>query len=139
MKENTYKLFLDDNVERRWPPSKVVWVPGMVYDDNDNWILCQNYDEFVSCILKNGLPEFISFDHDLSYEHEKEGARVNFTKFFDYSRVEEKTGLHCAKWLVDYCIDNKLKLPEYVIHSMNTGGVVNISTYLKNAKLNAKL
>ena len=41
----------------------------------------------------------------------------------------EKTGYHCAKWLIEYCIDNNEKLPaEIYIHSMNPAGSMNIKS-----------
>ena len=46
----------------------------------------------------------------------------------------EKTGYDCAKWLVDYCMDNGLKLPEFEVHSMNPAGGENIRMYLENFK-----
>ena len=37
-----------------------------------------------------------------------------------------------AKWLVDYCLDNKLELPLYNIQSSNPAGKENIDKLLKN-------
>lgn len=71
------------------------------------------YEEFVKFISENGLPDFISFDHDLG---------------------EGKTGYDCAKWLVEYCLDNNLSLPEYDSHSQNPIGKENILTLLGNYK-----
>ena len=44
----------------------------------------------------------------------------------------EKTGMDCAKWLVDFCMDTKQDLPDYIIHSMNPAGGKNIFMYLDN-------
>jgi hypothetical protein len=46
----------------------------------------------------------------------------------------------CAKWLINYCIDNKKELPaEILIHSMNPVGSANIKSlfdsYYKFKKL----
>ena len=46
----------------------------------------------------------------------------------------EKTGYSCAKWLIDFCIDKDLPLPEYFCHSLNPGGKENILSILKNYK-----
>jgi hypothetical protein len=46
----------------------------------------------------------------------------------------EKTGYQAAKWLVDYCVDNSLSIPEYIVHSQNEVGKKNIQSYLENAK-----
>jgi hypothetical protein len=45
---------------------------------------------------------------------------------------KEKTGYDCAKWLVNYCLDNNQKLPNFIIHSMNPVGTKNISDYLND-------
>ena len=34
----------------------------------------------------------------------------------------EKTGLNCAKWLVNYCNEIGRKLPSFLCHSMNPVG-----------------
>lgn len=77
----------------------------------NNFIGVKSYFEFTKFILQNGLPYFISFDHDLG---------------------EEKTGYDCAKWLVDYCMDNKLQLPKFSVHSQNPVGKENIQILLNN-------
>jgi hypothetical protein len=46
----------------------------------------------------------------------------------------EKTGMDCAKWLVDYCMDNKKELPDFVVHSMNPAGAENIKQLLTQFK-----
>ncbi len=94
-----------------------------------------NYPEFVSFVEKNGLPDFISFDHDLADEHYKEGAKNNFVNF-DYSNVAEKTGYDCAKWLIEYCLKNNLEMCEYDVHSLNICGRHNIVSVLENFKNN---
>ena len=48
--------------------------------------------------------------------------------------IMENTGLDCAKWLVEYCLDNNTKLPDYIVHSANPAGKENIEKYLFNAK-----
>ena len=57
-------------------------------------------------------------------------------RFFIPPIIIEKTGYHCAKWLINYCMDNNLELPnEIIIHSMNPYGSENIkslfNTYFK--------
>ena len=32
----------------------------------EGWVIVRTYDEFVNWITKNGLPEEVSFDHDLA-------------------------------------------------------------------------
>ena len=88
------------------------------------WEVVKNYNEFVKWITKNGLPEIISFDHDLAdYEMSKEGL--------DTQAHTEKTGYDCAKWLIDYCLDNNLKCPKFYCHSMNPVGKDKINSILE--------
>ena len=70
-----------------------------------------DFEEFVNYISQNGLPDFISFDHDLG---------------------EGKTGLDCAKFLVEYCLDNQIHKINFQVHSQNPVGKENIEFLLKN-------
>lgn len=122
-----YNLFLDDF---RMPSDAFNYMPNPMYN-NLAWMIVRNYDQFVDCITKNGVPEIISFDHDLSeihYSHQNTEI--------PYEEYDEKTGYHCAQWLIYYCLDNNKKLPRIIlIHSMNIVGAKNIDslfkTYLK--------
>ncbi len=117
------KLFLDD---LRMPKDAIGLVPdnmNQFYWAND-WSVVRGHDEFCDWVSANGLPDFVSFDHDLADEHY--GG--------DGEGYVEKTGYECAKWLVDYCVDNRLALPDYMVHSANPVGKKNISSYLENAK-----
>ena len=98
-----------------------------IYNQPD-WVIVRSYDEFVNHITENGIPDLISFDHDLGIEHIQ----------YYFNNVVEKTGKDCAKWLVDYCIDNQLELPKYYVHSANPIGRQNIINYLENFKKNYK-
>ena len=135
MKNN--KLFLDDI---RIPKDAITLIPSSFnkfYWEND-WDIVKNYDEFVQYIEVNGVPEFVSFDHDLAdfhydlkpedYENMSEDEMV--MKFGSM----EKTGLDCAKFLVEYCADENVTLPEYLVHSANPAGKENIEKFLENAK-----
>ena len=117
-----YKLFLDDIRN----PSDVKWVQLPL----GPWEVVRNYNEFVSHVTKNGLPAFVAFDHDLADEH----YGTNPSK----SEFKEKTGYDCAKWLIDYCIDNNLRFPEYEVHSMNPIGKINIKSIVESFKSTIK-
>jgi len=124
-------LWLDDlrnpfiDTEGKVPP---------IIDSVVEWVL--NYEQFVQWIEKFGLPDIISFDHDLADEHytpEQYWSDYQKSKEYQESQnYQEKTGMDCAKWLVDYCIDNNLKLPTFYIHSANPVGADNIKFYLQN-------
>jgi hypothetical protein len=124
------KLFLDDI---RQPKDAINLVPShlnKMYWEKD-WHVVKDYKEFVKWISFYGVPDLISFDHDLADIH----YEVDYNDWelsSDQLGVEE-TGLDCAKWLVDYCFDNGHKLPEYIVHSANPAGRKNIQSYLDNA------
>lgn len=107
-----------------------------VKDSILEWVL--NYEQFVQWIEKYGLPDIISFDHDLADEHytpEYFWSNYEENKKYQEWRSEtyqEKTGMDCAKWLVDYCIDNDKELPEFYVHSANPVGADNIKGILNN-------
>jgi len=133
-----YNLFLDDI---RVPRNVYSYIHNPIYA-MDEWIIVRNYDDFVKYIEKNGMPEKISFDHDLSAEHYDPDLYGSETYDEVYDQFEEKTGYDCAKWLINYCIENKLDLPnEILIHSMNITGGLNIKslfdTYNKSLKVNS--
>lgn len=76
------------------------------------WV--KSYNEFVEYLNRPiPLPDAICFDHDLG---------------------EEKTGYDCAKYLVDMCINMKLKLPKWNCQSANSVGRDNIDSLLNNYK-----
>jgi hypothetical protein len=133
------KLFLDDI---RIPKDAIGLVPSAMnqfYWEND-WNVVRNYDEFCDYIQKYGSPDFVSFDHDLADDHYNDlFSDENWSKndtdiVLKYDDYKEKTGYECAKWLVDYCLENGLQLPDYAVHSANPVGKKNIESYLLNAK-----
>lgn len=105
------------------------------------WNIVRNYDDFVEYIIKNGLPDLISFDHDLADEHYDE-AMYNGDLYNNlYDKFKEKTGYDCAKWLIEYCMDNDIDVPKIYVHSMNPIGAENIRklfiNYINQRKKNA--
>ena len=74
-------------------------------------IWLKSYNEFIEYIEQNGMPDGICFDHDLG---------------------DEKTGYDCAKWLVEYCMDNGLSIPKWNVQSSNPVGKDNINGLLNN-------
>ena len=123
-------LWLDDIRNPYYRPhlETVIKLSKEVTEDNVknivSWV--RDYNEFIKCIQIIGLPDIISFDHDLAQIHYDP---TTWTEDFKY---DEETGLDCAKWLVEYCIDNNLPLPEYNIHSQNPVGAENIRSFLNN-------
>ena len=91
MKAKTpYNIFLDDTRK----PRDVTWA----YLPPEKYLITKSYDAFVKAIDRKGLPKFISFDCELG---------------------EDKSGLDCAKWLMEYCKKHNCDLPSYMIHSQS--------------------
>lgn len=107
-----YNLFLDDRRTLQ-----------MAYDANsglqahlekNSVVVVKNAAQFIKTILTKGVPEMISFDHDLG----------DF--YFDNGEKRERSGLTCAEWICKYCMQNKKPLPKYSVHSDNQVGRENI-------------
>jgi hypothetical protein len=125
-------LFLDDIRQPR-DACYIVTNPRIYWDEE--WVVVKNYKQFCDWIKRNGLPNIVSFDHDLADIH----YNVDFEDWKDHTADQlgvEETGLDCAKWLVEYCLDNGFNLPEYYVHSANLVGKMIIQLYLDNAKIN---
>jgi len=88
------------------------------------WV--KTYKEFCKWITENGLPEVICFDHDLADRYYDNQTQTEHTIW------HEKTGYDCAKWLVDFCMDNNVELPKWRIQSANEVGKENIDKLFKN-------
>jgi hypothetical protein len=115
----SYKLFLDDV---RTPESTFQYMRLPVYNAG-GWEVVRDYEEFLFVVKTRGIPEVVSFDHDLADFH-------YLNQELDYeNEAIEKTGFHCAKWFIYHCLDNDKKLPPLVIvHSMNESGSLNIKS-----------
>jgi hypothetical protein len=106
------------------------------------WEVVRNYDEFIAHIKMNGLEKYevISLDHDLG-----EGAMVEYytnvkpNYELDYTRIPEKTGMDCARYLVAEAMDKKIPLPTIYVHSANPIGAANMIGYVNNYFRNNKL
>jgi len=135
MDSNTNNLISEKAMER---PKRLIWLDDVRDPLKNNWlkyspiqgkyniVWLKSYDQFIEWIIKNGLPTAICFDHDLGWTKTKD------------NQDEEKTGMDCAKWLVEYCLDNDLKLPLYNIQSDNIPGKMNIDGLLSNFKKHSK-
>lgn len=120
-------LYLDDQ------RTATTTIPGY-----EEWKIVRNYDQFVDYIKKNGIPDLISFDHDLAEEHMKDyfDQMLNMgCQFPKYESFKEKTGLDCARWLIEeYCQPNNLLLKTCSVHSHNPVGATNIQSYINGFK-----
>jgi len=78
------------------------------------WIIARNYSEFIKIINIYGLDNFetISLDHDLG--------------------ENSKSGMDCAKFIIDISINNNILLPKIFIHSSNPIGSENMMSIINN-------
>jgi hypothetical protein len=98
-------LFLDD--ERF--PAQVTWINLW----RGEYEIVRSFDEFRDYIIKNGIPQVISFDHDLG--------------------MNSLDGHKCARWLADSFLYDGMVLPEnfaFTVHSMNPIGARKITKLL---------
>ncbi len=124
----SYNLFLDDfrmpeDVPFHYDPAEH---PGIY--TLQIWDIVRSYRAFVDHILHYGVPQMVSFDHDLAAEHYANEMFLDPVKYKSlYNSFKEKTGLHCAKWLKNHCTENRLDLPAVILcHSRNPVGRANI-------------
>ena len=108
----TYKLFIDD--ERN--PSDVTWIRYWEFPHcyDEYWVVCRTLNEVKESLAMFGMPNFISFDHDLGQN--------------------EPTGYDIVKYIVNELMEENLKLPDgfnFVVHSKNPVGKKNIELYFE--------
>ena len=107
-----YNLFLDD---RRTLKMAYAANSGLqVHLEKYPIVIAKNAAEFIKIITERGLPEMVSFDHDLGDFYYEDGIK------------KERSGDTCAKWLGDYCMENHKKMPKFSVHSDNPVGKENI-------------
>lgn len=93
-------------------PMEDDWMNFSPIGRNCKVIWAQSYQEAID-FLEKEWPDAICLDHDLG---------------------EEKSGYDIAKYIVDRCIDEDKKLPEFASQSANPVGRENIITLLSNYK-----
>lgn len=99
-----YYLLLDDY---RYP--FLIWWVQLPDRESKKWVIARHYYDFVHIIQNNGIPRFISFDHDLDRQ-----PLPIYTEQFP-----GKNGLDCANWLINYCKQHSLPFPQCAVHSTN--------------------
>lgn len=101
------------------------------------WVVVRSYTEFTEYITQNGIADLISFDHDLADEHMQDYFRQvgnNGWQNPDYESYKEKTGIHCAMWLVEYSQETKTPIKRVSVHSHNPVGAINIQNCINSWK-----
>ena len=90
----------------------------LLSNGNVDFVWVKNFEEFTGYILRNGIPEFVSFDHDL-------GKGL-------------KKGLDCARWLQEYCRESGQPFPKFFVHSANPNGQREINGLLNSVNESMK-
>jgi hypothetical protein len=109
--------------------------------EKDNWVIVRSYDEFVEKINEIGLEniDMISLDHDLGDTAMAEWHKNVYKNYeLNYDNITEKTGMDCAKWLVEQWMDGK-SVVDVVVHSANAIGSGNMMGYINNYRHIARL
>tara|TARA_R110000822_G_scaffold41553_7_gene113091 strand:+ start:1098 stop:1538 length:441 start_codon:yes stop_codon:yes gene_type:complete len=106
------------------------YAPQFAYGEGETtWV--KSYNEFVDWINTNGLPDMVAFDHDLGEDVAKDKVANGMSK--KQARLQKRetmSGYDCAKWLVKYCINNDIELPQWTVQSANPVGRDNINGLL---------
>jgi hypothetical protein len=117
---------------------------------DESWIVVRNYDQFVQKVEEIGLQniDLISLDHDLGPSAMREYFQnVHPNYQLDYNNITEKTGMDCAKWLVQHFYDTNpnqsllvrgepIQFPKVYVHSANPIGSGNMMGYINNFLMN---
>lgn len=117
------KMFLDDirDIHMVYPHHK-----------EDEWVTVRSYHDVMDYIADNGIPEFISFDHDLGWDEEedkpaKDGYDVAKTIFHMVAYSDEITlpknfnfEVHSAN---PVGAKNIIGLMDSLIHAIETGKI----------------
>lgn len=122
-----YNLFLDDErdpySERAMSYMKRRGGPDY---KNIDWVIVRNFEEFQMVVDQQGIPGFISYDHDLAPSHYDDSMYKGLKAYNrKVANSTEKTGKECAEYLCSK-LQGALH-PKYIIHSMNPMAVPRIT------------
>lgn len=102
---SNYMLFLDDE---RFPSESFY---SFAKDHGYSVVIARTFEEFKAALKIRGMPNYVTFDHDLGEKSE--------------------TGLDCAKFMVTNALETDLEFPNvFEVHSMNPIGAKAIHDYL---------
>jgi len=124
------KLFLDD-IRSPQDCAKYmhtrIGAKNPIYTEGD-WYTVRNYEQFKKAIERFASSiTHISFDHDLADAHYHESMYEGGKVYMKYlETISEKTGLDCAKFVIEYYSNHAYNWPEIFVHSMNPVGTENI-------------
>jgi len=119
-------LYLDD-----------VRTPTETLPNSHPWVVVRNYDDFIAHINDHGIPDVISFDHDLADEHMADYYAQVLAQNYqipNYEAFKEKTGLDCARYLIRYSERTGQPIKTCIVHSHNPVGSDNIMKEINGFK-----
>lgn len=90
----------------------ILFIDDIRFPADPEWVIARNSVEAIDYITCWGMPDEISFDHDLG---------------------GDDTAMNVVKFIIDAVLDNKVKLPDrfkFRVHSANPVGAKNIQETL---------
>ncbi len=122
-----YNLFLDDI---RIPSDCSTYINDNRYTELE-WDIVRSYDEFTKHIEEmyneGSFPRLVSFDHDLDHEHYDPSMFVSSEAYENaYKGFTIPTGRKAAEYLVNFCREKQIAIPECLVHTMNPAGEIRI-------------
>jgi hypothetical protein len=122
-----YNLFLDDI---RIPSDCSTYINDKRYTELE-WDIVRSYDEFTKHIEdmynEGSFPSLVSFDHDLDHEHYDPSMFVSSEAYENaYRAFTIPTGRKAAEYLVNFCREKQIAIPECLVHTMNPAGEIRI-------------
>lgn len=123
-------------MNKKLPMKKMIYLDDVRTPLDPEWVVVRSYEEFAVKVEEMGLENIglISLDHDLgdsAMQEWKTNVFQNYT--LNYDNINEKTGMDCAKWLVEQWIEGK-PVCKVMIHSANPIGSANMQGYINNYK-----
>jgi hypothetical protein len=126
-----YNLFLDDY---RIPEDCLEYKDDERYG-TETWVIVKSHEAFVQELETRWeigeFPKLVSFDHDLDGEHYDPSMWKGVEAYeHAYKEFTVPTGRRSAEFLVSFCREQNITLPECLIHTMNPAGHERIKTTL---------
>lgn len=127
-----YNLFLDDI---RYPEDCLEYIQEPRYKDLA-WLIVRSHNDFVKTLQskweEGEFPGLVSFDHDLHEEHYHPSMYKGVAAYENaYKEFKHPTGRRSAEFLVQFCKEKDISLPECLVHTMNPAGKDRIDQTLK--------
>ena len=113
---------------------KKIYLDDVRSPKDKSGLVVRNYEDFVKLVTEVGFEniDVISLDHDLGDTAMVEWHKNVYHNYeLNYDNITEKTGMDCAKWLVEQWMDGK-PVVDVVVHSANAIGSGNMMGYINN-------